>query len=303
MDTSLRLITYLIVAAFSTNLLAARESIDMKELTKKAQAGDPQAQYELGTLYYTGQEVETNLELGANWFLKSAQQGLSKAQLAIGRCYFYGRGMPRDKEQGVGWYYEAALNDNVEAINALAECFYLGDGVEKNHREAIKWYSKAAANGERGAQFNIARILEKGDPSVRNPQDALKLYEDSARAGDSHAAYLVGKYYEEGKAVTINMNKAIQYYKAAAPESELARVKLAEIYARGIGVDRNPVEAYMWLELSNLTVENDPQAGQLKLELVSTLTPEQIKLAKSKAETYTKQHDIQQKSLKGDFGY
>ena len=280
-----------------------KEKVNIEALTEKANEGDRQAQYDLGMLYYTGREVERNLELGAQWFLKAAQQGLAEAQFAVGRCYFFGQGVPRDKATGAGWYYESALQDNPQGIYSLAECFYMGEGVEKNHSEAINWYSKAAAKGDRGAQFSIARILEKGDPSVRNPQKALAEYKKSARDGDAHAEYLVGTFYEEAKGVPRDMSKAIRSYKDAAKDSELARVKLAVLSSRGDGVERNPVEAYMWLELSKLTVENDPATRELKKELEANLTPEQIELAKAEADKFTKQHNIEQESLVEDFGY
>jgi hypothetical protein len=175
--------------------------------------------------------------------------------------------------------------------------------VQRNHVEAINWYSKAAAKGERGAQFSIARILETGDPSVRNPLKALEQYKKSAQDGDSHSEFLVGTFYEEGKTGQADLNKAIQSYKKAARDSELARVKLAGFYAKGVGVKLDSVEAYKWLELSKLTVESDPPTRQIKQQLEAILTPVQIKTAQAQAEAFSKEYNIQQQSMAFDFGY
>jgi TPR repeat protein len=292
------MLTMALAIATAFTALAASDKIDLEALTKKAQEGDRQAQYDLGMVYYSGrEEIPRNMELGAEWFLKSAQQGHTEAEFAIGRCYFYGRGVPRDKVLGLEWYHQAAMKDHKQAAYALGDCYFLGEGVARDHAESIKWFSKSAAQGGQGAQFRIARILEKGDPSVRDPLKALEEYKKSANGGNARAEYLVGTYYEEGKGVPQDIARAIQSYKIAAPESEDARARLAYFYGQGIGVEADSVEAYKWLETAKLSASGDPALSKLKSELEATLTPEQRKAAAAKIEAYIKQHNIQQDEL------
>ena len=274
---------------------AAGDKFDLEALTKKAQEGDRQAQYELGMVYYAGKyELPRNVELGAEWFLKSAQQGHTEAQFAIGRCYFYGRGVPRDRVVGVEWYHQAAMKDHIQATYELGDCYFIGEGVKRNHAESLKWFSKSAAQGEKGAQFRIARIFEDGDPSVRDPLQALEAYKKSASGGSAFAEFLVGTFYEEGKGVPKDIARAIQSYKIAAPKSEDARARLAYFYGQGIGVEADPVEAYKWLETAKMSASDDAALSKLKADLEATLTPEQRKAAAAKIEAYIKQHNIQQ---------
>ena len=274
---------------------AAGDKFDLEALTKKAQEGDRQAQYDLGMVYDSGKdEIPRNVELGAEWFLKAAQQGHTEAQFAIGQCYFYGLGVPRDKVLGVEWYHQAALKDHKQATYALGECYSFGEGVDRHHAESLKWFSKSAAQGVQEAQFQIARILEKGDPTVRNPLQALEEYKKSANGGNAHAEYLVGTYYEEGKGVPQDLSRAIQSYKIAAPKSEDARARLARLYGQGKGVEADPVEAYKWLETAKMSASDDAALSKLKADLEVTLTPEQRKAAAAKIEAYLKQHNIQQ---------
>ena len=274
---------------------AADAKIDLEALTKKAESGDRQAQYDLAMVYDSGKdEIPRNVKLGAEWFLKAAQQGHTEAQFAIGQCYFYGRGVPRDKVLGVEWYHQAALKDHRQATYALGECYSFGEGVDRHHAESLKWFSKSAAQGVQEAQFQIARILEKGDPTVRNPLQALEEYKKSANGGNAHAEYLVGTYYEEGKGVPQDLSRAIQSYKIAAPKSEDARARLARLYGQGKGVEADPVEAYKWLETAKMSASDDAALSKLKADLEATLTPEQRKSAAAKIEAYIKQHNIQQ---------
>ena len=284
-----------LAVATAISALAAGDKFDLEALTKKAQEGDRQAQYDLGMVYYSGKyEIPRNVELGAEWFLKSAKQGHTEAQFATGRCYFYGRGVPRDRVVGAEWYHQAAMKDHIQATYELGDCYFIGEGVKRDHAESLKWFSKSAAQGEKGAQFRIARIFEDGDPSVRDPLKALEEYKKSANGGNAYAEYLVGTYYEQGKGVPQDIARAIQSYKIAAPKSEDARARLAYFYGQGIGVSADPVEAYKWLETVKLSASDDEELSKLKAELEATLTPEQRKAAAAKIEAYLKQHNIQQ---------
>ena len=284
-----------LAVATAISALAAGDKFDLEALTKKAQEGDRQAQYDLGMVYYSGKyEIPRNVELGAEWFLKSAKQGQTEAQFATGRCYFYGRGVPRDRVVGAEWYHQAAMKDHIQATYELGDCYFIGEGVKRDHAESLKWFSKSAAQGEKGAQFRIARIFEDGDPSVRDPLKALEEYKKSANGGNAYAEYLVGTYYEQGKGVPQDIARAIQSYKIAAPKSEDARARLAYFYGQGIGVSADPVEAYKWLETVKLSASDDEELSKLKAELEATLTPEQRKAAAAKIEAYLKQHNIQQ---------
>ena len=289
------IISLALAVATAISAVAASDKFDLEALTKKAESGDRQAQYDLGMVYYSGKDkIPRNMELGAEWFLKSAQQGHTEAQFATGRCYFYGRGVPRDKVVGVEWYRQAALKDHIQATYALGDCYFVGEGVERDHAKSLEWFSKSAAQGEQGAQFRIARILEKGDPSVRDPLQALGEYKKSANGGNAHAEYLVGTYYEEGKGVPQDIARAIQSYKIAAPKSEDARAKLAYFYGQGKGVAADPVEAYKWLETAKSSASGDLVLSKLKTKLEAKLTPEQRKAAAAKIEAYIKEHNIQQ---------
>ncbi|MEI6399052.1 MAG: tetratricopeptide repeat protein, partial [Pseudomonadota bacterium] len=184
--------------------------------------------------------------------------------------------------------------DHIQATYRLGDCYFIGEGVKRDHAESLKWFSKAAAQGEKGAQFRVARLFEDGDPSVRNPLQALEAYKKSASGGDPFAEYLVGTFYEQGKGVPQDIARAIQSYKIAAPKSEDARLRLAQLYSQGKGVAADPVEAYKWLETAKSSASGDEELSKLKSELEATLTPEQRKSAAAKIEAYIKQHNIQQ---------
>ncbi|MFB2537945.1 MULTISPECIES: tetratricopeptide repeat protein [unclassified Acinetobacter] len=61
---------------------------DIADLTKKAEQGDAQAQFELGSNYYQQQ----NYPQAKIWYEKAANQGHAEAQFNIGLIYAKGLG-------------------------------------------------------------------------------------------------------------------------------------------------------------------------------------------------------------------
>ena len=83
---------------------AANEAVDsLEELREKAEAGNPEARYILGAVYYQGKGVPQDYTEAANWLRKSAEQGVADAQLLLGLLYQEGEGVPQDSVIACKW--------------------------------------------------------------------------------------------------------------------------------------------------------------------------------------------------------
>ena len=80
----------------------------MKEWQPIADAGDPQAQYNLGLLYARGQGVSQDYAKAAQWYEKAAVQGVPAAQYNLGVMYANGQGVAANPEQAAKWFLKAA---------------------------------------------------------------------------------------------------------------------------------------------------------------------------------------------------
>jgi hypothetical protein len=88
--------------------LAASRKLD--ENIRKAEAGDPAAQYRLGFNYSEGIGVSQNYAEAAKWWGKAAEQEYSAAQLGLGFLLKEGRGIKQDVIEAYKWTYLARLN-------------------------------------------------------------------------------------------------------------------------------------------------------------------------------------------------
>lgn len=73
-----------------------------------AEAGDAEAQTNLGEIFEKGRGGPAQPEIAAQWYRKAAEAGYSRAQVNLGSLYERGLGVPRDQSQAVAWYRRAS---------------------------------------------------------------------------------------------------------------------------------------------------------------------------------------------------
>ncbi len=145
------------------------------ELSKRAEAGDAKAQYELGRTYrdkaYTPLGEPHESQEMFRWFKKSADQGHSGAQYELANCYSYGKGVAKDCAQSLGWYRKAAAQGVNSACLFIGHYYKDGEGVPKDAAEAAKWFRKGS-KGDVSCLHALSKLYLEGDDGV--PKDLVK---------------------------------------------------------------------------------------------------------------------------------
>jgi TPR repeat protein len=83
------------------------------------EAGDANAQYELGLMHASGTDVDRDVYKAARWFQLAAQQGHALAQYFYGLALIGGTGVVRDQASGMRMMRNAADQGQREAIDYL----------------------------------------------------------------------------------------------------------------------------------------------------------------------------------------
>jgi len=168
---------------------ATKPNVDVAALRAKAEAGDPQAQAQLGDLYIKGEVVTNSYREAAKWFRMAAAKNNPEGQFGLAQLYDAGQGgVPRDMAEALKLYQQAADQGLAGAEYTLGFMYESGHGVPKNQAEAIKWYAKAAEQGDSLAQFDLAQRYELGVGTKMDHVEALKWYLIAARQGQSDSA-------------------------------------------------------------------------------------------------------------------
>ncbi|MBR3481314.1 MAG: sel1 repeat family protein [Neisseriaceae bacterium] len=143
----------------SLNIATAKTVAEIKEdyirhlpeIQRAAEAGNPNAQAILGTMYRSGWGVERDLQQAQYWLEKSAQQGNKMAQNNLAGAYL------RDNTQNNDQQAFELLKQSVESDRDVASHFNLGVMYENGYGTAVDLqkaeyhFSRAAATGHKRA--------------------------------------------------------------------------------------------------------------------------------------------------------
>lgn len=95
-----------------------------------------------------------------------AEAGEAEAQRNIGVMYQQGLGVPQDFGEAAAWYRRAAEQGHVRAQQNLGALYEEGSGVPQSYVEAAKWYLRAAEGGNVFAKLNLGVLHEQGVPGL-----------------------------------------------------------------------------------------------------------------------------------------
>jgi TPR repeat protein len=125
---------------------------DVARLKSRADAGSPEAQYELAAVYFDGPHAKDLLPEIIGLYENAADKGYADAQYYLGVMYDKGRGVTNDDMKAREWYRIAAENNHAVGQFNYAVFLMQGRGGPKNEDEAWAWIRKSSAQGYPSAQ-------------------------------------------------------------------------------------------------------------------------------------------------------
>ncbi len=103
----------------------------------------------------------------------------------------------------------------------------------------------------------------------------LAAWTRAAAAGQADAMVAIADLYASGAGVARDPARALAWYRRAANLGDATgQLKLGDMIARRLGQDRDPVEASMWLGLA--AGQGNRWAAERRRELARTMTPDQV---------------------------
>lgn len=107
------------VAAPAVQAKVSKPEEKFAKLQKEAEAGNVDAQNNLGWIYSNGHGATQNYQEAMKWFRLAAAQGNAGAQLSLGKMYSSGQGVEQDHVRAQMWLILAAAKGNSEAQQVL----------------------------------------------------------------------------------------------------------------------------------------------------------------------------------------
>ena len=231
-------LTALLILCFLT-FAFANSSLD--ELKTKAESGDVEAQYELGSKYREKIDLTSRREAG-KWLRLAAMQGHARAQLELGHLY---------DPQDMGT--RALLDQRYARIIDSIKPLY---GVSKPHKfadDSVEYFIYDILRKDKNSE-NLAYDSARNAiyDSLRNEYDAERWYLMAAEQGLAEAQCALGMHYSFGWGKKgLNIKEAFFWLeKAAMQNNSDAQIMLWQHYVAPLPDVGDLVRAYFWLKIS-----------------------------------------------------
>jgi TPR repeat protein len=229
-------------------------------LEKAAAQDDAVAEYLLGRAFKEGLGVPKNPAEAVGWFQRAAKHGHDGAEEALAGLLATGRGLPQDDRQAFELYLKQARKGSATAALSVAGFYSAGRGVKEDRIEAYAWYTTFAALSDDAVKVQLrdaaAGKLTFGEINegqrraleLFRPNDRMHVLEQAEQDAESRNIVRragAAELFLDGTLVPQNFPKAFGIFQKLADQGYApGLLGLARMYAEGLGMEPDLVEAY-----------------------------------------------------------
>ncbi len=230
------------------------EALETRRFEQAALKGDRDAMSKLACRLADGTGTAPAPKPALRWLRKAAEAGHPNAQFNLGAVFDEGdavAGVRADPAAAFRWYRRAAKSGSERGQVLTGFCYWKGIGIKRDVSQARFWFEKAASAGQSDAQFMLGYLDETGDDAAPDLAKALEWYRLAAAQGGPKAQFRIGLMYSKGQIKGGGLPESVTWLRKAAeqgyPEAQY-NIGLAYYYGRGVAA--SPADAYAWLSLA-----------------------------------------------------
>lgn len=209
------------------------------DLLREAEAGDAQAQFEIGLAYQLGLGVGRDVVKARQWYERAAERDHPRGLLGLGFLLLQGQGGPQDFVRAEQVLQRAADKGEATALANLAEVSL--ELRPDQPQQAIALLEQAVAAGAMNARYRLGRFLMEGVLAPADSARGLRLLRDAASNGVPYAQAYLAYIFSLETASADERREGLKMAELAA-EAGLAEGlnELGRYHAFGIGIPRDP---------------------------------------------------------------
>jgi len=202
-------------------------------LVKKASEKDPNAKLNLAVFYLETEQYK-NYEEALKIYTEFANAGNTQAQQNLGYMYMVGQGTKVDYDEAMKYFRIVYQKDPVAGLS-IAYMMELGLGMPQNLIESTKIYQELSQKGYVDAHISLGWKYFKGGEGVdKNHTEALRLFQLAERESKEYhslrqALYGVGYVYFYSETLK-NQEEGIKYMRQAAEQGDDLAKQFLEIH-------------------------------------------------------------------------
>jgi len=155
-----------------------------RQLAALAAEGDTRSILGLAYIRLNPDEDRFDPAEAARLLTRAAEAGSPEAQFELAKLYETGLGVAPDAARALALYRQAAEQDFADALNDLAFMHYQGGlGLPRDPRRALGYFERAAEQRHPQAMFNYAALIDDGLVDGKGPKDAAGYLYGALRSG------------------------------------------------------------------------------------------------------------------------
>jgi hypothetical protein len=108
-------------------------------LKQAALLGHPEAQYNLGNAYETGEFIRKSLSKSIEWYTLSAEQNWPGAVYKMMLAYGNGLGVEKNKDRAFSYALQCAEDGNITCMQHLVGCYEEGWATNRDVAKMLEW--------------------------------------------------------------------------------------------------------------------------------------------------------------------
>lgn len=230
-------------------------------LEKAASAGHASAMFKLGLAHMTGQGTERDPARAYAWFTVAADH---KHEYALNNLVAIGsrlseeqlaRGKKLSREiHDLPKYRGGQIQFQMNFDRAIDEAFHaaLASLDKGESKSAIRQLAMLARGNHGPAKLELGRMHAEGRGVAKNAVEAAKLYASGLGQCRGAALNALATCFAKGLGVKQDAEAALALRKAAAWRNDAdAQNRYGLAFIQGKGVERSPIQAYVWWKLAS----------------------------------------------------
>ncbi|MEX5729132.1 TPR repeat protein [Rhodovulum iodosum] len=163
-----------------------------EQLAALAEEGDTRSILGLAYMRLNPAEARFDPAQAAKLLRRAAEAGSPEAQFELAKLYEKGLGVAPDPDRALALYRQAADQDFADALNDLAFMHYQGGlGLPRDPKAAIGFFQRAAEQRHPQAMFNFAALIDDGLVPGKGPDDAAGYLYAALRSGSEDVLTLL----------------------------------------------------------------------------------------------------------------
>ena len=232
-------------------------NMEIEDVIRMAEEGDPDGLYALGMAYLFGWDIQQDERIGYDYLEQASDKGQTEAMTLLVRMYMQGEYDGLDPIKASKMAIIAA-KDGVPDAQMYAGLAYMdGIGVEQDYGEAARLFRLAANQGNDEARTNLAFLFQEGLGVEKDEAKAFKMYRTAAKNGNLNGMFHLAVSYEFGNGTEKDLTKAAVWYRKGSDMGDpFSSERLAYLVSEGYDdAPSDPKEAFeLFLKAANAGV-------------------------------------------------